>query len=124
MNKSSHDRIRGSAQVNADGQREDLIDFPCSPLWLDHYADLGLTPRRSTAERPPCFSTKHPRYAQQRHLADPDRLERLLALLEHLVHKLRTVDASLRGEKRGAQSEGHNGYGDSRVRRSSGKAGG
>ena len=25
----------------------DLIDFPCSDLWLDHYHRLGLTPRKS-----------------------------------------------------------------------------
>jgi len=24
---------------------KDLIDFPCAPTWLNHYHDLGLTPR-------------------------------------------------------------------------------
>ena len=27
--------------------REDMIDFPCSPAWRDHYFRLGLTPTHS-----------------------------------------------------------------------------
>lgn len=30
---------------------EDLIDFPCSDLWLDHYHAMGLTPRSSEQRR-------------------------------------------------------------------------
>ena len=34
--------------------QEDLIDFPVSDLWLDHYHEQGLTPRTSgrTRQRP------------------------------------------------------------------------
>ena len=28
--------------------REDMIDFPCSPAWRDHYFRLGLTPTHSS----------------------------------------------------------------------------
>ena len=27
--------------------QEDMIDFPCSPAWRDHYFRLGLTPTHS-----------------------------------------------------------------------------
>ena len=27
--------------------REDMIDFPCSDTWLDHYYDRGMTQRHS-----------------------------------------------------------------------------
>ena len=27
--------------------QEDMIDFPCSPVWRDHYFRLGLTPTHS-----------------------------------------------------------------------------
>lgn len=25
-------------------QREDLVDFPCAPSWIEHYAEQGMTP--------------------------------------------------------------------------------
>jgi len=25
-------------------ERENLIDFPCAPIWAEHYAQQGLTP--------------------------------------------------------------------------------
>jgi len=32
--------------------KDDMIDFPCSPAWLNCYHDMGLTPRHEE-EKPP-----------------------------------------------------------------------
>ena len=60
--------------------RGDLIDFPCSPDWISHYARLGLTPD----------------YPPEYYATDTSRLRQRIEELEEEVRNLR---AELEGRK-------------------------
>ena len=55
-----HKHCNETARNNQPGRRcgfehedgEDLIDFPVSDIWLDHYHEQGLTPRASGQRQP------------------------------------------------------------------------
>lgn len=106
MGRLPEDKAQSTVRSNGDQPLDDLIDFPCSSLWLNHYADLGLTTRRSTSVSLQAAPVKQSRQAQRRPPPggaplDVVHLARLLLRLEGLIHELhRTLTPLRRGRKK------------------------
>jgi hypothetical protein len=72
---------------------DDMIDFPCSYDWLDHYHSRGLTPR-SSGRADPVVKELLKEIAELR----KSQVEMQEILLE-VVRELKKLKASQRGEK-------------------------
>jgi hypothetical protein len=70
---------------------EDLIDFPCSPDWLEYYHLRGLTPRRPVRE---------PAEADRELRAIREGLENLTAALTRVLERLSAEPAETERENR------------------------
>ncbi|MEM4546835.1 MAG: hypothetical protein QW328_08770 [Nitrososphaerota archaeon] len=57
---------------------EDMIDFPCSPTWLDFYHEQGLTPRHSG----------RPSAIEREILKNLEKLNRRLDMHEEILQEL------------------------------------
>lgn len=100
MSRSPEDKVRGTVRPDRDQPIDDLIDFPCSSLWLDHYADLGLTPRRSASLSSQVSPVKQSRRMKHEPPLKAAHLAHLLVRLEGLIRELRLTLMPLRRRRR------------------------
>ena len=73
-------------------ERENLIDFPCSPIWVKHYAERGLIP-----DYPPDFYYEPPPRVET--ISNEDTAKRLQEQIDMAMGQLAYFQHQLAAKK-------------------------